>query len=403
MLRTTLRVYILLPDLAVVSVNDHLTTSPSSLTLDHQLSSLTTTDRVFVHALQTVRRLPRTGSSRPPPSSRLALYGLYKQSMEGDVAGIFPRPSLPPSSPDPASSSVHKYASRDLRAREAQAEVEKWDAWNACAGMSRTEAKRRYITTLIDTMKTYASGTAESRELVGELEFVWGQIKSQSGSDEEGDVECQARKLERAGLKQAESYSSIPPGRGLGPGGGEEGGRLRVLSPVSRGGSGEIIEGEDVDSPQPDREGDAEDEEEDFRDARDGSEENALDRRKHREDDDEYAVRNQKWQRRVEAALTEMTAEIAALREQLSDSRSFGTADRRRRRLWAWMKWLVWAALRQVAVNVVLLGIFILWGRWKSDRRAEEWVKRRWNELSSFLQTLTIWRRFWPAWTLRLT
>jgi Acyl CoA binding protein len=272
--------------------------------------------------------------------------------MEGDVAAILPRPSLPPSSPDPASSSVHKYASRDLRAREAQAEVEKWDAWNACAGMSRTEAKRRYITTLIDTMKVYASGTAESRELVGELEFVWGQIKSQSGSDE-GDVESPTRKLERAGLKQTESYSSIPPGRGLGPSG-EEGGRLRMLSPVSRGRSGEIIEGEDVDSPQPDREDDAEDEEEDFRDARDGSEGNALDRRKPQENDEYDTVRNQKWQRRVEAALTEMTAEIAALREQLSDSRSFGTAARRRGRLWAWMKWLLWAALRQVAVNVVL-------------------------------------------------
>jgi Acyl CoA binding protein len=319
--------------------------------------------------------------------------------MEGDVAAILPRPSLPPSSPDPASSSVHKYASRDLRAREAQAEVEKWDAWNACAGMSRTEAKRRYITTLIDTMKVYASGTAESRELVGELEFVWGQIKSQSGSDE-GDLESPTRKLERAGLKQAESYSSIPPGRGLGPGG-EEGGRLRMLSPVSRGRSGEIIEGEDVDSPQPDKEGDAEDEEEDFRDARDGSEENALDRRKPQEND-EYAVRNQKWQQRVESALTEMTAEIAALREQLSDSRSFGTVARRRSRLWAWMKWLLWAALRQVAVNVVLVGIFVLWGRWKGDRRAEEWVKRRWKELSSFLRTLTIWRRFWPAWIPRL-
>jgi hypothetical protein len=320
--------------------------------------------------------------------------------MEGDVAAILPRPSLPPSSPDPASSSVHKYASRDLRAREAQAEVEKWDAWNACAGMSRTEAKRRYITTLIDTMKVYASGTAESRELVGELEFVWGQIKSQSGSDE-GDVESPTRKLERAGLKQTESYSSIPPGRGLGPGG-EEGGRLRMLSPVSRGRSGEIIEGEDVDSPQPDREDDAEDEEEDFRDARDGSEGNALDRRKPQENDEYDTVRNQKWQQRVEAALTEMTAEIAALREQLSDSRSFGTATRRRSRLWAWMKWLLWAALRQVAVNVVLVGIFVLWGRWKGDKRAEEWVKRRWKEFSSSLRTLTVWRRFWPAWISRL-
>ena len=364
---------------------------------------LTVTDRVFVHALQTVRRLPRTGSSRPPPSSRLALYGLYKQSMEGDIASILPRPSLPPSSPDPQSSSVHKYASRDLRAREAQAEVEKWDAWNACAGMSRTEAKRRYITTLIDTMKVYASGTAESRELVSELEFVWGQIRSQSGSEEEGDGESPTRKLERAGLKQTESYSSIPPGRGIGPGVGQEGGRLRMLSPVSRGTSGEIIEGEDVDSPEPEREGDAEDdEEEDFRDARDGSEDNALDRRRPPEDDD-YAARNLKWRRRVEAALTKMTAEIAALREQLSESQAFGTPPRRRTGLWTWMKWLVLAALRQVAVNVLLIGMFVLWGRWKGDRRAEEWVKRRWKEVSSFLQTLTIWRRLWPVWVPRLS
>ena len=51
------------------------------------------TDRVFVHALNTVKRIPRTGSARPPPSDRLELYGLYKQSTEGDVEGISPRPT----------------------------------------------------------------------------------------------------------------------------------------------------------------------------------------------------------------------------------------------------------------------------------------------------------------------
>jgi hypothetical protein len=274
--------------------------------------------------------------------------------------------------------------------------VEKWDAWNACAGMSRTEAKRRYITTLIDTMKVYASGTAESRELVSELEFVWNQIRSQSGSEEEEGGESPTRQLERAGLTHAESYSSIPPGRGLGPGGGEEGSRLRVLSPVSRVDSGDIIEGEDVDSPEPERGGDREDEDEDFKDARDGSEDIGSDRPKPR-DDDEYAARNLKWRRRIEAALTNMTAEIAALREQLSDSRVFGTATKRRSGLWAWLKWLVWAALRQVAVNVILIGVFVLLGRWKGDKRAEEWVKRRWKEISSFLRSLTIWRSIWPA------
>lgn len=50
------------------------------------------TDRVFIHALNTVKRIPRTGSARPPPSDRLKLYGLYKQSMEGNVEGMMKRP-----------------------------------------------------------------------------------------------------------------------------------------------------------------------------------------------------------------------------------------------------------------------------------------------------------------------
>lgn len=38
-------------------------------------------DRVFVHALNTVKKIPRTGTARPPAAERLKLYGLYKQSM----------------------------------------------------------------------------------------------------------------------------------------------------------------------------------------------------------------------------------------------------------------------------------------------------------------------------------
>ena len=52
----------------------------------------TSTDRVFVHALNTVKRLPRTGSARPPDADRLKLYGLYKQSTEGDVEGTMGKP-----------------------------------------------------------------------------------------------------------------------------------------------------------------------------------------------------------------------------------------------------------------------------------------------------------------------
>lgn len=45
------------------------------------LIGTTMIDRVFVHALNTVKRIPRTGTARPPTAERLKLYGLYKQSM----------------------------------------------------------------------------------------------------------------------------------------------------------------------------------------------------------------------------------------------------------------------------------------------------------------------------------
>ena len=344
-------------------------------------------DRVFVHALQTVRRLPRTGSSRPPPASRLRLYGLYKQSMEGDVSAILPRPTLPPSSPDPNSTNttaLSRYASRDLRTRETQAEIEKWDAWDACKGMSRTDAKRRYISTLIETMKVYASGTPESRELVAELEFVWGQIRSQSGSSEEEDVSPgeEERRLERAGLKTMDSYASIP---GAERGGREEyardGGRLRVLSPVSQGGSGEVIEGEDRELPHVDRE-----EEDAFEEER----VDELDRRRPgtgTTDGDDYSIRNRKWRRSIEVALAKMTAEIAALRENMEESRVF---VRRRTGVLAWLRWLALTLLRQVLANAALVLLLVLWGRWKGDRRAEEWLKRRWKGLSTLLEALDL-------------
>lgn len=56
---------------------------PLSLSLfarDHNIDAFVL-DRVFVHALNTVKRIPRTGTARPPAAERLMLYGLYKQSM----------------------------------------------------------------------------------------------------------------------------------------------------------------------------------------------------------------------------------------------------------------------------------------------------------------------------------
>jgi acyl-CoA-binding protein len=98
-------------------------------------------DRVFVHALNTVKKIPKTGATRPPPAERLRLYGLYKQAMEGDVDGVMERPV-----PEPG------FGGEDL-----QKERDKWDAWNSQRGLSRNEAKRRYIEALIETMHRYAT------------------------------------------------------------------------------------------------------------------------------------------------------------------------------------------------------------------------------------------------------
>ncbi|GEQ71401.1 hypothetical protein JCM33374_g5084 [Metschnikowia sp. JCM 33374] len=118
-------------------------------------------DRVFVKAITTIRALSsRTNYGslpRPPAENRIKLYGLYKQATEGNVQGIMPRPE--------------GFTIEDEGAKK------KWDAWKREEGLSKTSAKRRYILCLIETMRVYASGTSEARELLNELEFLWDQIK----------------------------------------------------------------------------------------------------------------------------------------------------------------------------------------------------------------------------------
>lgn len=129
----------------------HLAHGAAEITNCTNLTVLKIADRVFVHALNTVKKIPKTGASRPPPADRLRLYGLYKQAMEGDVDGVMMRPSSRGEGED---------AEGGLQGEELKRERDKWDAWDAQRGVSRTEAKRRYIEALIDTMHKYASTTA---------------------------------------------------------------------------------------------------------------------------------------------------------------------------------------------------------------------------------------------------
>ncbi|KAJ5578143.1 uncharacterized protein N7459_007107 [Penicillium hispanicum] len=380
-------------------------------------------DRVFVHALNTVKRIPRTGTARPPAAERLKLYGLYKQSMEGDVEGVMDRPIG--------------------NTLEVHAEGEKWDAWYAQRGLSRTEAKRRYISTLIDTMHEYASQTPEACELISELEFVWDQIKyNASLSSSSGPLNAVG--VPPLSRHQGSSYGSIggrlagsAEGHGrLNPRGNHDS-RLRVLSPVSQPEDGEG-EGEDyrrrrrrsteeVDiEDQEDSESD-EDEDEEYEEARDslyedqdhastntgpGTDRTASHRHRHhgqsigsgsgrsnppaRRDSnsnsqDPQTPQNSRWRRRVEQALTKMTAEIAAVREQM-ETRTL--AHRRRSGAWAWLKWILWAVMRQILWDLALLGVLLIWMRLRGDRRVENRLRTGWSELKARLGRFKLLRRW---------
>ncbi|KAG5747215.1 hypothetical protein H9Q69_001775 [Fusarium xylarioides] len=271
-------------------------------------------DRVFVHALNTVKKIPKTGASRPPPTDRLRLYGLYKQAMEGDVDGVMERPT--------AASGM---ASDDL-----QREKDKWDAWNLQKGLSRTESKRRYIEALIDTMHRYAT-TPDAEELVSELEFVWNQIKNNSPSSSLSSP----RANRSAGASQP--YEDAAQGS-------DAEGPMKEIRPMSEYDEAELRSQKQLEL----------------------------------EDDDIDGTQNHdrvsgRWQRKVERALTTMSAEVAALREQITTGREWRT--KKERSLPAWVKWFAWVVVKHLFADFVILTVVLLWLRKRKDRRLEDLVR----------------------------
>lgn len=301
------------------------------------------------------------------------------------------------------------------------------DAWKQQSNLSRTEAKRRYITTLIDTMHQYASPSPDSRELVAELEFVWDQVKSNVPSSSSSSP---LQTLEQVGTGMSASYSALERQR-TSKGRDEysnqdqdEDGPLQVKSPMSQ--SEEELEAEEADL-----------EREEFVDAPDSqyalqlyrtgamdhnlSEANAQppsqlppphrpshSRTVSRRDPqlpgtptpqsrmrsiipqpiplpsfttpaaaptkpDTPSASDLKWRKRVEASLMKMTAEVAALREQLEARRLFKHPVHYRflRGLWRF----VWASVKHVAVDLLVLALVLAWMRRRGDRRMEGAVR----------------------------
>ncbi|KAJ2902354.1 putative Endozepine-like protein [Zalerion maritima] len=298
-------------------------------------------DRVFVHALSTVKKIPRSGSARPPTSDRLRLYGLYKQAMEGDVDGVMERPS--------------GGAGSGLKGEELQREREKWDAWNSQKGLGRTEAKRRYIEVLMDIMHKYATteyvlvpqtperpalwsytdkispANRDGQELVAELEFVWNQIKNNAPSS--SDSSPKASKNESRRFQQPLAGSDGP---------------MKVLSPMS-----EQDEAEMRSIAQMNQEDDEEQDDED--------------------DDDGHTVdtrRGSMWSKTVERALVSLSAEVAALREQIATGREW--RSKKEKAFSAWVGRIFWAVTKHILIDMAILAFVLLWMRRRKDRRLED-------------------------------
>jgi hypothetical protein len=97
------------------------------------------------------------------------------------------------------------------------------------------------------------------------------------------------------------------------------------------------------------------------------------------EENEEYAEgekkdkKTRKWRRTVEQALVKMTAEIAALREQIATGREY--QGKKRKSPARWVAWFIWICVRHFMVDIAVLGILLLWLRRRKDRRIEDLVR----------------------------
>jgi hypothetical protein len=80
-----------------------------------------------------------------------------------------------------------------------------------------------------------------------------------------------------------------------------------------------------------------------------------------------------RWQKKVERAVTKLSAEVAALREQITIGREW--RSKKERSFPVWFGWILWVFLKHLVVDCVLLSIVLLWMRRRKDRRLEDLVR----------------------------
>jgi hypothetical protein len=172
----------------------------------------------------------------------------------------------------------------------------------------------------------------DAEELVSELEFVWDQIKNNSPSSSLSSP--RANRSTGAGARQPYQQPEQAS---------DEEGPLKELRPMSEYDEAELRSQRQLDL-----------------------------------EDDEIEIQNSdqsvgRWQRKVERALTTMSAEVAALREQITTGREWRT--KKERSFPAWVKWFAWLLVKHIFADIVILSIVLLWLRKRKDQRLEDLVR----------------------------
>jgi hypothetical protein len=190
-------------------------------------------------------------------------------------------------------------------------------------------------------MHAYAYGTPEARELVNELEFVWDQVKSNAQFNTAASNHS-SNNSRQAGIDEIISGDKDVRTK--------EG--LRVLRPMSD-----------------------QDEEEA---AAEAAEEVDAER------NEAGRGRSDTWQGRVDRALVQMTAEIAALREVVEargrtiwGRRSGGSASE-----WGWVGWIfsrIWSLVKRAIFDAVIILLLYIIVRWKKG--GKDIILKAWETL----------------------
>jgi hypothetical protein len=240
-------------------------------------------------------------------------------------------------------------------------------------------------------MRKYASPSPDARELVDELEFVWDQVKSNvpsSSSSSPLRTLGMPTDFNRSGSQSSPPKYNVltsnprdfdPPKKERGRDA-EDG--LRILSPLSQSQADEEEEedGEEfVDAPDSQMADETPPQPRliNNRDSRISqiSHLSSTTQNSRAPDDGTRPKPRRKpsddprWRKRIESSMIKMTAEIAALREQLESRRLF--VHTLRFRIFRSITTFVWGVVKHLAMDALLLCLVLLWLRRKKDRRFE--------------------------------